>query len=54
MVLRFKYFEKYSDINPGRIVGQSGKLEESLVDIGDEGICKRLQATVIRGRYNRK
>jgi len=36
------------------MIDQNGKLEESLVDSGDEGVCKPLQATVMRGRCNRK
>jgi len=31
------HFETYSNINPGRMVEQSGKLEESLFDSGDSG-----------------
>jgi hypothetical protein len=48
------HFEKYFDINPGGMVEQRGKLEGSLVDSGDGGICKPVQATVIRGSCNRK
>lgn len=36
------------------MVEQTGKLEESLVDSGDEVICKPVKATVIRGSCNRK
>jgi hypothetical protein len=48
------HFEKHSSINPGRIIEQSGKLEESLVDSGDGGICKPVKVTLIRGSCNRK
>ena len=47
-------FEKYSNINPGRMVEQSGKLDESLVGSSDVGICKPVKVTMIRGSCSRK
>jgi hypothetical protein len=53
-------FENYSDIDPGGMVEQYGKLEESTVYTGltygsrRDGVFADLEGTLVRGSYNRK